>query len=54
MTRKTIKKLLIEVHAKLDYIIELLRDDTIRYPGHETYLDSLNAEDQSNKSHTHK
>jgi len=44
MTQKTIHKLLKDIHAKLDYIIELLRDDTLRYPGHETYLDSMNED----------
>lgn len=54
MTRTTIEKLLSDIHTKLDYIIELLRDDTLRYPGHETYLESLNPKDQSEESPTRK
>jgi len=46
MTQKTIEKLLTDIHTKLDYIIEMLRDDTLHYPGHETYLESIN-EDKS-------
>jgi len=54
MTQTTIEKLLTDIHTKLDYIIELLRDDTLRYPGHETYLESLNSKKPSEKSHHRK
>jgi hypothetical protein len=47
MTRKSIEKLLSDIHTKLDYIIELLRDDTLRYPGHETYLERLDQDEHS-------
>ena len=54
MTQKTIPQLIKDIHSKLDYIIEILRDDTLRYPGHETYLESLNADDHSEKIRPHK
>ncbi len=54
MTQKTIHKLLKDIHIKLDYIIELLRDETLRYPGHETYLDSMNENKSEFKSNRNK
>ena len=54
MTQKTIPQLIKDIHSKLDYIIEILRDDTLRYPSHETYLESLNIEDQSEESRPRK
>jgi hypothetical protein len=54
MTQKTIPQLIKDIHSKLDYIIEILRDDTLRYPGHETYLESLTDEDHPRKSRPNK
>jgi hypothetical protein len=54
MTQKTIEKLLTDIHTKLDYIIEMLRDDTLRYPGHETYLDSMNEDNPEFESNPNK
>ena len=54
MTQKTIAKLLSDIHTKLDYIIDLIRDDTLRYPGHETYMDSMNDDDESKPSRPYK
>ena len=54
MTQKNIEKLIKDIHSKLDYIIEILRDDTLRYPGHETYLESLIDEDHPRKSRPRK
>ena len=54
MTQKTIPQLLKDIHKKLDYIIDLLRDDTLRYPGHETYMDSINDDDESKLSRPYK
>ena len=54
MTQKTIHELISDIHQKLDYIIDLIRDDTLRYPGHETYLENLNDDEPSNLSRHHK
>ena len=55
MTQKNIPQLIKDIHTKLDYIIDILRDDTLRYPGHETYFESLNTdEDHPEKSRPHK
>ena len=54
MTQKNIPQLLKDIHSKLDYIIEILRDDTLHYPGHETYLESLIDEDHPIKSRPRK
>ena len=44
----TNKELLKSIDQKVDYIITLLKEDELRFPYHQTFLDSYNI-DRSNK-----
>jgi hypothetical protein len=44
----TNKELLKSIDQKVDYIISLLKEDELRFPYHQTFLDSYNI-DRSNK-----
>ncbi len=35
-----VKELLQELNQKVDYIIEMLREEELRYPYHQSFLDS--------------
>ncbi len=35
-----VKELLQELNQKVDYIIEMLREDDLRYPYHQSFLDT--------------
>lgn len=37
----TCSRHLATLHQKLDYLIELMRDESLRYPHHQSYLDTL-------------
>ena len=35
-----VKELLLELNQKVDYIIEILREEELRYPYHQSFLDT--------------
>ncbi len=35
-----VKELLLELNQKVDYIIEILREEDLRYPYHQSFLDT--------------
>ncbi len=39
ITRQEVRELLQELNQKIDYIIEILREEGLRYPHHQTFLD---------------
>ena len=48
LKKTTNKGLLKSIDQKVDYIISLLKEDELRFPYHQTFLDSYNI-DRSNK-----
>ncbi len=42
-----VKELLQELNQKVDYIIEILREEELRYPYHQSFLDTF----QKNRNH---
>jgi len=46
--KPTEKELLETIDQKVDYIINLLKEEELRFPYHQTFLDSYNI-DRSNK-----
>jgi hypothetical protein len=46
--KSTEKELLKTINQKVDYVISLLKEDELRFPYHQTFLDSYNI-DRSNK-----
>ena len=46
--KSTEKELLKTINQKVDYVISLLKEDELRFPYHQTFLDSYNI-DRPNK-----
>ena len=44
-----IRHLLVEMSQKLDYVIELLRDEELRYPHHAKYLETARDSEQGDE-----
>ena len=39
ITENEVQALLLELNKKVDYLIELIREDELRYPYHQSFLD---------------
>ncbi len=42
-----VKELLLELNQKVDYIIEILREEELRYPYHQSFLDTYQKTQKS-------
>ena len=44
-----VKELLLELNQKVDYIIEILREEELRYPYHQSFLDTYQNNRNNNR-----
>jgi len=47
MIENEVKELLQQLNQKVDYIIEMLREEELRYPYHQSFLDTYQKQQKS-------